>query len=262
MGDAHMARRRVPAAPGPTAKAAASGRAAHMAEVAAPSHVVRLARAVAVAFAILCALALAALGGLAVGGYVEARQAVAERPVEATLQTIEASPSYVAFDELPQTYVWAVVATEDHRFFYHAGVDPIAIARALAHDLRTRSFAQGGSTIPQQLAKNLWFTQEKTLPRKAAEVWVAFDLERARSKRDLLALYASTIYFGDGCYGLRDAARHYYGVEPRELTDEQCTMLAGLPNAPSVLSADPAAAARRQAYVEERMRLYGYGLAG
>ena len=101
------------------------------------------------------------------------------------------------------------------------------------NDLRTRSFAEGGSTISQQLAKNQYFTQEKTLQRKLAEMFLAHAWEQVCEKQELFALYVNTIYFGDGYTGISEAAEGYFHTTPQQLTDYEAVMLAGLPNAPS-----------------------------
>ena len=133
-------------------------------------------------------------------------------------------------------------------------------ARATLHDLATRSLDQGGSTITQQVAKNLFFTQEKEFSRKIAEVFMAFALERSYTKGEILELYVNTIYFGDGYYGVSAACAGYFGKAPGQLTDYEATLLAGIPNAPSVysLSANPDLASQRQAYVVRQMVKYGY----
>ena len=173
---------------------------------------------------------------------------------------IRAQPGYTPLDQLPQLYLDAVVAVEDRRFYQHAGIDPIAIVRAAVHDLSTGTLDQGGSTITQQVAKNLFFTQEKQFVRKAAEVFMAFALEDSYSKDDILELYVNTIYFGDGYYGIHDAAQGYFGQPPAALTPYQSTLLAGIPNAPSVysLTARPDLAAQRQQYVLRQMVRNGY----
>ena len=107
---------------------------------------------------------------------------------------------------------------EDSRFELHHGVDPVAIVRALWTDLRTRSLAEGGSTLTQQLAKNIYFTQEKHFARKAAELFAALDIEKHCSKQQIFEMYVNTIYFGSGCYGIAEAAEGYFGKTPAELT--------------------------------------------
>ena len=103
-------------------------------------------------------------------------------------------------------------------------------------DLKAMSFVEGGSTITQQIAKNQYYTQEKKLERKFAEIFTAIELEKYCSKQEIFELYVNTIYFGSGYYGIYDAAEGYYGKQPSELSDYEAVMLAGLPNAPSAYS--------------------------
>lgn len=128
----------------------------------------------------------------------------------------------------------AVVAVEDHRFEQHWGIDLIAIGRAAWNNLISWSLREGGSTITQQLAKNMYFTQEKSFIRKIAEMFMAFRLENTYTKDKILELYVNSIYFGDGYYCVRDASRGYFGKEPIDMTGYESTLLAGIPNAPSV----------------------------
>lgn len=115
--------------------------------------------------------------------------------------------------------------------------------------------AEGGSTITQQLMKNEYFTQEKKLERKFAEIFAAWDIEKQCSKEDIFELYVNTIYFGSGYYGIYDAAEGYFGKEPSELSEYEAVMLAGLPNAPSAYSPDtsPELAKQRMRQVLDRM---------
>ena len=119
----------------------------------------------------------------------------------------------------------------------------------------TFSLAEGGSTITQQLMKNEYFTQEKKLERKFAEIFAAWDIEKQYSKEDIFELYVNTIYFGSGYYGIYDAAEGYFGKEPSELNEYEAVMLAGLPNAPSAYSPDtsPELAKQRMRQVLDRM---------
>mgnify|MGYP001520399744 FL=1 len=114
---------------------------------------------------------------------------------------------------------------------------------------------EGGSTITQQLAKNLYFTQEKKMERKAAEVFMAFALEKEYSKNEILELYMNTIYFGNGYYCIKDASEGYFGKAPEDMDDYESTLLAGGPNAPSQYAptVNPALAAKRQEQVLERL---------
>jgi penicillin-binding protein 1A len=141
--------------------------------------------------------------------------------------SLEQMPSYV-----PQAFV----AIEDRRFYEHYGVDPYGIARALIANILHRGVSQGGSTITQQLAKNLFLTQERTIHRKLQEVLLALWLERNFSKTQILALYLNRVYFGSGAYGIEQAAQRYFGKSARNLSLAEAALLAGLVRAPSRLA--------------------------
>lgn len=186
-------------------------------------------------------------------GYKLYQSAVQDTPLETLYQSITARPSFVPYDQLPQTYIDAVLSVEDSRFVHHHGVDPFSIARALWADLRSGTLAEGGSTITQQLAKNVYFTQEKRMARKAAEVFAALDIEKHYSKQEIFEMYVNTIYFGSGCYGVAEAAKGYFKTDAASLTDAQAVVLAGLPQAPSVYASSPALAHKRARVVLQRM---------
>jgi len=200
--------------------------------------------------------------GLAVvgKGYEAYQEAVDEISLEDKVAAIRGKDSFTEYEELPQIYVQAVMAVEDKGFLRHMGVDPIAICRAVRNDILAGSFVEGGSTITQQLAKNLYFGQDKDLTRKVAEVLVAMDLERNYSKEEIFELYVNAIYFGDGYYDVASASQGYFGKEPEDMNDYECTLLAGIPNAPSVYAPtrNPELAAKRQLKVVERMEVCGY----
>ena len=166
------------------------------------------------------------------------RDAIEESTIEERVKKIQSAEDFTPFSELDTFYINAVISVEDRRFERHFGVDPIAICRALLIDIKTKSFAEGGSTITQQVAKNMLFTQEKKLERKVAEMFAAFALEINYSKNEIFELYVNTAYFGSGYYGIRAAAEGYFGKSPSELSDYEAAMLAGLPNAPSSYSPD------------------------
>lgn len=191
-------------------------------------------------------------------GYGMYREALADRPISQTVEELRATDAYTELDELPQTYLDAVVAVEDHRFYEHGGIDPIAICRAAFNDLRTLSLREGGSTITQQVAKNLFFTQEKHFERKVAEVFMAFDLEARYSKREILELYVNSSYFGSGYTGIGQAAPGYLGCDPSDMSDYECALMAGFPNAPELFAADPQAADSRARVVVQQMEKYGF----
>lgn len=191
-------------------------------------------------------------------GYGMYREALADRPISQTVEELRATDAYTELDELPQTYLDAVVAVEDHRFYEHGGIDPIAICRAAFNDLRTLSLREGGSTITQQVAKNLFFTQDKHFERKVAEVFMAFDLEARYSKREILELYVNSSYFGSGYTGIGQAAPGYLGCDPSDMSDYECALMAGFPNAPELFAADPQAADSRARVVVQQMEKYGF----
>lgn len=193
--------------------------------------------------------------GVGVDGWRLYRNAVEQTGIEQAVEQVRAQEGYTPLDQLPALYPQAVVAVEDRRFYDHNGVDPIAIARAVWVNLRTGSLAEGGSTLTQQLAKNLYFTQEKKFTRKVAEVFTAWDLERRYTKDEILELYINSIYYGEGYYGIYSASRGYFGKDPAEMTDYECTLLVGVPNAPSVYAptVNPDLAAQRQRQVVDSL---------
>ncbi|MFL6721364.1 MAG: transglycosylase domain-containing protein [Sphingomonas sp.] len=130
----------------------------------------------------------------------------------------------------------AFVAIEDRRFYRHWGIDPRGMARALVADLRGGGVRQGGSTITQQLAKTNFLSGDRTIKRKAQEVIIAFWLEAWLTKQEILSRYLSSVYFGDGLYGIRAAAHHYFHRDPEKLSLAQSAMLAGLVQSPSRLA--------------------------
>lgn len=147
-----------------------------------------------------------------------------------------AAHDYVRLDDLPKLIPAAVVATEDRRFFDHYGIDPIGTLRAMFANLRAGRFAQGGSTLTQQLAKNLFLTQERTLTRKIAELGLALWLEVRLSKEQILELYLNQCYFGSGAYGVGAASTRYFGKPARNLNLAEAAVIAGLLKAPSKYS--------------------------
>ncbi len=153
----------------------------------------------------------------------------------------------VPLRELPDDVPKAFIAIEDRRFYSHHGVDPWGILRAVIADVLHRGAAQGGSTITQQLAKNLFLTQERTVSRKLQEVALAFWLEHKFTKAQILELYLNRVYFGSGAYGVEAAAQRYFGKSARQLTLAEAALLAGLVQSPSRLapSHNPDGAERR-----------------
>src|SRR3954466_1896901 len=148
----------------------------------------------------------------------------------------EMGGSAVALRELPPFLPKAFLAIEDRRFYSHWGLDPLGVARAVAANVLHRGVSQGGSTITQQLAKNLFLTQERTMQRKLQEVMLAVWLERKFSKDEILDLYLNRVYFGSGAYGVEAAAQRYFGKSARNVTLSEAALLAGLVKSPSKLA--------------------------
>ena len=156
---------------------------------------------------------------------------------------------------LPDHVPNAFIAIEDRRFYDHLGIDPRAIARAFRNNMRAGGVTEGGSTITQQLAKNAFLSNRRTLRRKAQEAVIALYLEARLSKEEILSRYLSSVYFGEGVFGLRAAARQYFNKAPEDLTIGEAAMLAGIVKAPSRLAPteDLKAARERQRIVLQAM---------
>ncbi|MBQ7497220.1 MAG: transglycosylase domain-containing protein, partial [Selenomonas sp.] len=166
----------------------------------------------------------------------------------------------VKISQVPKDLQNAFVAVEDNRFYEHMGVDPRGIMRALWSNLRGQSISEGGSTITQQLAKNAYLTQDRTLKRKVQEVFLALQLERQYTKQEILELYLNQIYFGQGAYGVQAAAKTYFGKNVEDLDLNECAMLAGIPKSPNYYSptSNLQAAEERKSVVLDQMEKYGY----
>ncbi len=193
-------------------------------------------------------------------GYNMYKEAIEDTPLEEKVAQIQEKENYTKFSELPQMYVNAVISVEDKRFYEHNGIDLIAIGRAAINDIKAMSYVEGGSTITQQLAKNMYFTQEKKIERKIAEVFMAWKIEDNYSKQGIFELYVNTIYFGDGYYTVKDACKGYFNKDLQDMSDGECILLAGIPNAPSAYAPtkNPELARQRQKQVIEKMIKNGY----
>ena len=167
-------------------------------------------------------------------GYIMYLSCFEKNTLSDKINAIRAENDYVQLKDMPEYYYNAVVAIEDKRFFEHGPIDIKSILRAIVVNMKDMNFTEGGSSITQQLAKNLYFSQEKKLERKVAEVFMAYDLEKKYKKEEILELYINVIYYGDGYYGLYDASYGYFNKHPKDLTLYEATLLAGVPNAPSI----------------------------
>jgi len=166
----------------------------------------------------------------------------------------------VPLQQVPIALQQAVISVEDSRFYSHIGIDIEGILRASLVNIQKGSIVEGGSTITQQLVKNLFLSQEQTVTRKLEEAFLSLDMELQYSKEEILEMYLNTIFFGSGSYGIQDAARNYFAKAPSELTLSESALLAGLPNAPSLYSpyVNMTAAKQRQALVLNAMVRNGY----
>lgn len=161
----------------------------------------------------------------------------------------------LTYDEIPKTLVFALLATEDQRFFEHPGVDILGLGRATVKMLRTGTKAEGGSTITMQVARNFFLSRKKTFLRKFNEILLAIKIDRELSKEKILELYLNKIYLGNRAYGVGAAAYIYYGKSLNQLNLAELAMLAGLPQAPSTQNPiiNPMAAKKRRDHVLERL---------
>lgn len=206
-------------------------------------------------------LMLISIGILVIGnGYDMYKDALDQMPLTEKIEEIKATDNYTKIEEVPQVYKNAVISVEDHRFYKHHGIDIIAICRAAINDIKAMDFVEGGSTIPQQISKNIYFTQEKRITRKIAEVFMAFELEKNYDKDEILEIYLNTSYYGNGYYTVKEACRGYFDKELNEMTDYEAILLAGIPNAPSVYAPtkNPELAKQRQKQVLNKMIKYEY----
>ena len=193
-------------------------------------------------------------------GYSTYNKAVKEKTLLSRIEEITNKENYTKIDDLSKNYVNAVIAAEDHRFYDHGAIDIIGIGRAVFNNIKAKELQEGGSTITQQVAKNVVFSQEVSISRKLGELFASFELEKNYGKDEILEIYVNTCYFGDGYYGIYDASYGYYKKSPKDLTLTEAAMLAGVPNAPSVYSpsVNPDLAKKRQKYVLNKMVEYGY----
>ena len=183
---------------------------------------------------LLLIIVIAITGGvLAYKGHKIYKDVLEKTSVADKVTQIKSQENYTELKDLPDFYKNALIAVEDRRFYKHGPIDPIAIARAVFVNIKSWELQEGGSTITQQLAKNIYFTQEKSALRKVAEMYMAYEIERNCDKDTILELYLNTSYFGDGYYCVKDASEGYYGKEPKDMNRNEASMLAGIPNAPS-----------------------------
>ncbi len=165
---------------------------------------------------VIFALLIVLLIGISIGlifienGYDMYKEAISQVPLEQKVVSIREKENYAKFEEIPKIHIDAVISIEDHRFYKHHGIDIISIGRAIINDIKKMDFVEGASTITQQLSKNIYFTQEKKITRKIAEIFMAFEIERNYNKDEILELYLNTSYYGDGYYTIKEACRRIF----------------------------------------------------
>ena len=193
-------------------------------------------------------------------GFSTYSSALADEPLITKIDRITSQEHFIKFDDMAEDYRNAVIAVEDHRFYDHGPIDIIAIGRALYVNLTNWELREGGSTITQQVAQNVIFSQEDSFTRKLGEIFAAYDLEKNYTKNEVFELYVNTSYFGDGYYGIYEASMGYYNKEPKDLNLDEASMLAGVPNAPSAYAptVNLNLAKKRQDHVLNKMVEYGY----
>ena len=197
---------------------------------------------------------------LLVNGYSLYKSVLKETPLEEKINEIRNKEDYTKIEDVSPDFLNAIVAVEDHRFYKHNGVDLISTVKAIFTNVKASSYVTGGSSITQQLAKNMYFSQEKKMLRKIAEMFMAYNLEKNLSKNEILELYINNIYYGSGYYSVYSASMGYFNKKPSELTLDEASLLAGIPNAPSIYSLDvnPTLARQRQKQVISAMKEYNY----
>lgn len=202
-----------------------------------------------------CVTALVFVGVIGFLGYHKYKEAVESISITDKVKEIQASPDYVPYEDISQDVLRATVAIEDHRFYSHHGLDYISIARATLTNLFQKDIVGGGSTITQQLAKNMYFGYDTSFVRKVSELFVVHDLESMYSKEEILTLYVNIINYGDQHIGIKQASEGYFGLSPKELSFDQATLLVGIPQSPSnyQLSNHYEQAVQRQYYVHKAM---------
>lgn len=184
-------------------------------------------------------------------GYIEYRSALAEISLEDKITQIQSKEDYVQIEDVSDYLLKATVTTEDQRFYEHNGIDWIAYGRIGLMLIKTGELTGGGSTITQQLAKNLYFGFEPSLIRKVAEIFMMMDIEKNYDKDEILEIYINIINYGDNYMGIYQASKGYFYKHPADLNFNEATLVAGIPQSPSnyQLSNNSEKAYKRQEWV-------------
>ena len=166
--------------------------------------------------------------------YNEVNTEIKAGKIEKTVEGIRSRNTYVKKEKIDELYLKAVIAAEDRRYYSHGAVDVVGFSRAMYNNIISMKLKEGGSTITQQLSKNIFLDQRAEIDRKIKELFYSIELEKKYSKDDILELYVNTSYFGAGYYGIGPATKGYYDKTPEKLSLNEAAFLAGVPNAPSV----------------------------
>ena len=179
--------------------------------------------------------------------------------IQNIISEIQSNSNYVQAKDINKTFLNAIVAIEDHRFYEHGAIDLISIARAALINIKNKEILEVGSTLTQQLVKNLFLDMNQTIERKINEIFLAHELEQLYSKEEILELYVNVVYYGDGYTGIKSACNGYFNKQPKDLTEDEATLLAGLPQAPSLyaLNNNYERALERQQQVIEAYNKWG-----
>ncbi len=176
-------------------------------------------------------------------------------PLQVQSNLVSHGTAYVSLHDVPPTLTKAIIDTEDKSFYDNSGISIEGIGRSILTNLKTGDYSEGASTITQQLVRTYYLSSEKTMSRKMKEAALAIKVTRAYTKDEILEMYLNSIYFGHGAWGIDAAAKTYFGKSVKDLNQNQCTILAGLPQAPSYydLMANLPAARERQQQVLQAM---------
>lgn len=199
----------------------------------------KILKAVIIFLLIVLIVGAAAFGVFAYNGYEKYKAIVEKDPLDNKVASLRNKTSYVKYEDVTENYFNAVVAVEDERYWKHGAIDIKGLCRAVFINLSSEDRTEGGSTITMQVAKNFYFVGNDQIPardRKVIEIYMAFELQKKYTKKEILEMYANLIYFGSGYTGISNASEGYFQKAPSELDLAESIMLAGVPNAPSAYS--------------------------
>ncbi len=180
---------------------------------------------------VFCMVMLILFGGYC---YIEYQEIINDTPLDIKVNQTRANPDFLELAEINETFISSLVASEDRRFFERRGFDFRAFVRSVLVNLKSGKLLQGGSTIPQQVAKLLYFDHDQDLKEKVLQVFVMYDLEARYSKDEVLELYINSIYFGSGYTGIKQASLGYFNTTPIDLDWPEASLLAGIIPASSI----------------------------